>query len=191
MTSVRKLHKIAALLSACLLLTGCTKITEITEFFTQFFHKKAPATAQTSPIPSPTPKSSPAKATPTHSPMVKISSVALKILLVGGSEALRIASETYLGVSFDSKALLALIAPSDAEAGLPPSDRPVLMLVNKNTNAIKYWELTDKVKMIRLKHQSPGPIELKVLNQKPLRIELWIEGDLKELDATVELVSET
>ena len=62
-----------------------------------------------------------------------------------------------------------------------------LLLLTKKTNDVKYWELTDKVKMIRLKHQNPGAIELKVINEKPLRVELWIDGNTKEIDATVEL----
>ena len=103
---------------------------------------------------------------------------------------LRVASEEYLGMSIDTKALLALITPSEAKIGIPSDDNPVLILINKNTNEIKYWLLTEQVKMISLKHDNPGPIEFKVINEHPLRIELWISGDLKELDVTVTMATE-
>jgi hypothetical protein len=61
------------------------------------------------------------------------------------------------------------------------------MVVNKKTNAIRYWQLTNNVKSISLKHERPGAIELKVVNESPLRVELWMEGDVQAIDINIEL----
>ena len=68
---------------------------------------------------------------PKKASAVQVKSVALKIILIAGSEALRIATENYVGVTFDSKALMNLIAPNDAVAVTPISNGPILIVVNK------------------------------------------------------------
>lgn len=118
---------------------------------------------------------------------VRIKSVPLKIVLAAGNAALQIAAEEYLGVQIDVNDLLRQVAGVDIGTGVPPTDIPVLMVVDKKTNDILYWRLTENVKMIRLKHDMPGEIELKVMNESPLRIELWIAGDVENIDVTVEL----
>ena len=118
---------------------------------------------------------------------VKVKSIPLKIIIAAGSSAIQVAAEEYLGLQLDVKELLKQVAGVEVATGVPPADIPVLMVVNKQTNDIIYWKLTESVKMIRLKHDQPGKIELKVVNESPLRIELWIDGDTKEIEVTIEL----
>lgn len=118
---------------------------------------------------------------------VKIKSVPLKIAVAAGSAVLQVALEEFAGVQIDSKDLLRQVAGDDVVIGIPPTDVPVLMVISKKTNDMLYWKLTDKVKAIRLKDDKPGAIELRVLNETPLRIELWIEGDIKEIKINVEM----
>jgi hypothetical protein len=118
---------------------------------------------------------------------VKIQSIPLKIALAAGGAALQVAIEEFAGVKIDVKDLMQQVAIEDVKTGIPPTDIPILMVVNKQTNDILYWRLTDKVKMIRLRHDRPGGIELKVINESPLRIELWIEGNIEEVSIAVEM----
>jgi hypothetical protein len=118
---------------------------------------------------------------------VIITSVPLKITIAAGVATLEVIIEEFSGVRIDIKGLLDQIVVDEVETGVPPTDEPVLMLVSKETNDIFYWELTDKVKMVRLRHEQPGAIELKVINESPLRIELWIDGDIEAVDITVEM----
>lgn len=118
---------------------------------------------------------------------VKIKSVPLKIVMAAGTAALQVALEEFAGVQIDSKDLLKQVSGDDVIAGIPPTDAPVLMVISKKTNDMMYWKLTDKVKAIRLKDDKPGAIELRVLNETPLRIELWIEGDIKEVKLEAEM----
>lgn len=120
-------------------------------------------------------------------PSVKIQAVALKMIFAAGQAALQVGVEEFTGIEVDPKSLLGLIVNGDVQSGLPPSDISVLMVIHKKTNQVQHWELTDQVKMIRLKHNDPGSIELKVLNEQPLRVELWLEGDISELDVVVEM----
>lgn len=117
---------------------------------------------------------------------VRIQSVPVKIALAAGSAALQVASEEYFGMRLDAFDLLSRVANVNVEVGIPPTDEPVLMVVNKETNDILYWRLTKDVRSIRLRHDNPGKIELKVLNESPLRVELWVEGDVDAIDAIVE-----
>jgi len=119
---------------------------------------------------------------------VKITSVPLKIVMVAGGAALQIAMEEFAGIKIDYKDLLRqIVEVEDVTTGVPPNDIPVIMVVNKKNNDILYWQLTDNVKMLRLKHEQPGTIELKVINETPLRIELWMDGDLEEIRIDVEM----
>jgi hypothetical protein len=120
---------------------------------------------------------------------VKITSVPLKIVLAAGGAALEVAAEEFVGVRIDSKDLLRqIIVFEDAESGLPArEDTPVIMVINKNTNDVLYWQLSESVQAIRLRHETPGSIELKVANEAPLRVELWISGNVEELAVDVDL----
>lgn len=119
---------------------------------------------------------------------VPIKAVVLKIAFAAGSAALEVAVEEFAGVKFDAKELLRqIIEIEEPTLGTPPADTPVIMLVNKQSNDILYWQLTEQVKMIRLRHDTPGAIELKVINETPLRIELWIEGKVDGIEVEVEM----
>jgi hypothetical protein len=118
---------------------------------------------------------------------VKITSIPLKIIVAASGTALQVAIEEFAGVRIDVKDLLEQVLVEDVKNGIPPTDVPVLMIVDKMTNDILYWKLTDKVKMIRLRQEQPSAIELKVINESPLRIELWIEGGTEEVSVTVEM----
>lgn len=117
---------------------------------------------------------------------VRIQSVPVKIALAAGSAALQVASEEYFGMRLDVFDLLSRVANVDVQVGIPPTDEPVLMVVNKQTNDILYWRLTKDVASIRLRHADPGAVELKVINESPLRVELWVDGDLDEIDAVID-----
>ena len=123
---------------------------------------------------------------------VRVTSVPVKIVFAATSAAVEVAAEEYLGMNVDVPDLLAQVfgvetgSRADARVGLPPANDPVLMVVNKSTNDVLYWTLTDEVKAIRLKHDAPGEVELKVVNDDPLRVELWIGGDVEAIHAVIE-----
>jgi hypothetical protein len=122
---------------------------------------------------------------------VKISSLPIRIVLAASGATVEVLAEEFIGVKIDSKDLLSQIFPAIAPTnGAPSGNNPVLMIVNKKTNDIMYWQLTDKVKTVSLKHASPGAIELKIVNESPLRVELWIEGDIKSIDVDIQLKDE-
>ena len=119
---------------------------------------------------------------------VKIGSLPVRIVLAASGATLEVLAEEFTGVKIDAKDLLSQIFPSLTPAnGAPSGNNAVLMVVNKKTNDIMYWQLTDKVKTISLKHNSPGAIELKIVNESPLRVELWMEGDIKSIDVDIQL----
>lgn len=119
---------------------------------------------------------------------IKIGSLPVRIAFAAGGATLEVLAEEFTGVKIDTNDLLSQIFPSlDPSNGTPSGNNPVLMVVSKKTNDIMYWQITKSVKMIRLKHDRPGAIELKVVNDSPLRIELWVEGDIKSIDIDIEL----
>lgn len=122
-------------------------------------------------------------------PVVRIKYVAVKMIFAAGQAALQVALDELSGaVGVDPISVRNLVVAGDIQNGLPPGDIAVLMVVHKKTNQVQYWRLTKNVKMIRLKSSNPGPIELKVVNENPLRVELWLEGDAPEVDVVVELL---
>lgn len=120
---------------------------------------------------------------------IKIQSIPLKIALAAGGAVLQVAIEEFAGIRIDANDLLDEVASdADVTRGIPPADdEPILMIVNKQTNDILYWKLTNKVKMIRLRHEDAGGIELKVMNETPLRIELWMDAGIEEVKIEVEM----
>jgi hypothetical protein len=118
---------------------------------------------------------------------LQVESIPVKILLAASDAAIQVASSEYFGMRVDVLDLLKQVANVNVGIGVPPDDEAVLMVINKNTNDIVYWTLTDKVEAIRLRRNAPGEVEVKVINQSPLRIEMWIDGDVKEVDAVIDL----
>ena len=64
-------------------------------------------------------------------------------------------------------------------------DTPVLCLFDKKRNDVQCWKLKEYVKQISLSSLHPNSVELKVKNQKPLQIHLWIDTD-NDIDISVE-----
>jgi hypothetical protein len=100
------------------------------------------------------------------------------MIFAAGQAAVQVAADELKdSLGLDLKAILGFAFVGEVQNGLPPGDIPVLMVVHKKTNQTQFWQLTDKVKSIRLKSENPGPIELRVVNEIPLRVELWLEAD--------------
>jgi hypothetical protein len=78
------------------------------------------------------------------------------------------------------------VASLPAERGLPPTDVPVLMVISKQNNDMLFWQLSEEVQTVRLRADNPGGIEMKVSNESPLRIELWVDAGIETVDVTVE-----
>lgn len=130
----------------------------------------------------------PTPPTPIPSPKIIITSIPLRIAISASAIVLEVVTERFLGVKVDYKSLIDSVVESpDAIEDAPPSSKPVLMLVSKKNNQMMYWVLTDNVKMIHLHDKNPGAIDLKVINEQPLRVELWIDGDVKDVQIDLEL----
>ena len=123
--------------------------------------------------------------------MVRVNSITLKIGLAVGSAVIKVAVEEFTGVEIDTEDLLKQIIVGKISKGIPEENVPTLVVINKKSNDILHWKLTKQVKIIRLKSKNPGEIDLKVINQDPLRIELWVGADLKDIEVTVELKNPT
>ena len=119
--------------------------------------------------------------------MVRVNSITLKIGLAVGSAIVKVAVEEFVGFEIDTDDLLKQIIVGKISKGTLSEKVPSLIVINKKSNDILSWKLTKEVKTIRLKSKNPGEIELKVINEDPLRIELWVGADLKEVEVTVEL----
>lgn len=119
--------------------------------------------------------------------MVPLNAVVLRIVIRSGVAVVQIVLEETSGIKVDIQSILDAIIDEGVKKGVPPTDERILMVVTKQTNDIFYWKLTKKVKMIRLRHDNPGKIELKVQNESPLRIELWIENSIEEFEIEVEM----
>ena len=117
---------------------------------------------------------------------IKVKSVPFKILFAAGKATLQVLQQE-VGLGIDISEALKLVVIDDLKDGLPPGDMASLLVANSKTHDTHYWQLTPNVKMIRLSHPDAGGIDLKVRNETPLRIELWIDGSLSELNVIVEL----
>lgn len=65
------------------------------------------------------------------------------------------------------------------------TDAPILMLISKGTNEIVYWKLTEKVQSIELINDNPQKFALKLINENPLLIQLWVESGVENVDVKV------
>lgn len=120
--------------------------------------------------------------------IVRIRKIPMRILLSAGAAAVHVIVEELTGLGIDHEELRKLVTQdTQIGEGLPPGDIATLMLVQKSTNDVRYWRLTDNVKTISLRTQQGNGLELKVLNETPLRIELWLDSEAKEIDVEVEM----
>lgn len=119
---------------------------------------------------------------------VKIKSIPIKIAFAVGSATLDVLVQEISGMGIDAKDLLKqIVTEQDIGIGLPPGNIATLMLVHKKTNEVRYWKLSNNVKKISLKSRDAGDVTLKVINESPLRIEMWLDSDSKEVEVTVEM----
>lgn len=64
-------------------------------------------------------------------------------------------------------------------------DTPVLLLIDKRSNKFYCWRLHPEVGQITLASEASDAVVLKVINKKPLQIELWVDTD-SPIDINVE-----
>jgi hypothetical protein len=74
-----------------------------------------------------------------------------------------------------------------AQRGLPSAKAPVLMVISKATNEMLYWEISDAVKAISLSADQSAGVEMKVINEDPLRIEVWVDSGVEDVVVTVDV----
>ena len=55
------------------------------------------------------------------------------------------------------------------------ANTPVLLLIDKKTNRYQCWKLNPYVQEIVLKTTNSKSVDLRVINTKPLQIELWVD----------------
>jgi len=118
--------------------------------------------------------------------VVQLKRVHAKLIYSSGKIGLELLMKESEAWGIDSRAILASIFDGEPGVGLPPRDIPVLMIVNKRTNDVRHWKLTDNVRLIRVRHGDPGEIELRVMNEDPLRVELWFSSE-REVEVDIEL----
>lgn len=118
---------------------------------------------------------------------VQIQSIPLKIVLASTGAAINVVIEEFSGIKIDTTKLLEQIFIGKVSEEIPSKDVPVLKIINKKTNKIYYWELSENVEQIDLsyKYQQPGEITLRVKNKEPLHIELWIDDDIESIKLDV------
>lgn len=151
------------------------------------------------------------------SAFVKIKSISLKLSTAGADVGLQVDFQQAAGLGIEVKDLLHHVVSDEVQSGLPSGNEPVLVVFNARTHAVNYWKLTDKVKMIRLKKKAShvakaeesdeiyqdafdpkikmvstnveesNEFEIKVMNEKPLRVELWIDVPSTDIEIVVEM----
>ncbi len=87
----------------------------------------------------------------------------------------------------EAEAIAEQPAALPAQTGTPPGDVPVLMVISKASNDVLYWQLADEIASVRVLANQPG-VEVKVSNGRPLRIELWVDAEVENVDVEVEFV---
>ncbi len=91
-------------------------------------------------------------------------------------------------VGYDSAAaFLPLIVEGGATPGAAPGNVPSLTIVQtgKRRNLVHY-ELTTRVKKITVRAKNAEEVELRVANERPYRVELWLQSD-NEVTLDVEI----
>ena len=108
------------------------------------------------------------------------------MLLAAGNSAIEVATEEYFGSRVDLSAMIEKNTGIQIGPKANPADVPSLIVINKQTNEAQTWTLGDNVKSIHLNPESAKSIELRVVNESPLRIEVWVDGTVQQIDATVD-----
>ncbi len=121
--------------------------------------------------------------------MIPVSSIPLKIALAAGPPIIDVAVKELFGVSINTDDLVRQIIVGGVRGiseDFPSNDAPILILIDKGSNNIRYWKLTDRVHKITLRTQNPEEVVLNVINEIPLRIELWVSGNIKDVEIKVD-----
>ena len=121
--------------------------------------------------------------------MIPVSSITLKIVLAAGPPIIDVAVKELFGVSINTDDLVRQIIVGGVRGvseDFPSDDTPILILIDKGSNNIRYWKLTNRVHKITLRSQNPEEVVLNVINEKPLRIELWVSGNVKDVEIKVD-----
>lgn len=117
---------------------------------------------------------------------VQLSSVPVRMMLAAGNSAIEVATEAYFGAPVDLSGLIERSTGIEIGPKASPADVASLIVINKLTNETQAWTLGENVKSIRLDPKSAESIELRVVNESPLRIEVWVDGEVQQIDAIVD-----
>jgi hypothetical protein len=117
---------------------------------------------------------------------VQLTSVPVKMLLAASNSAIEVASEEYFGTRVDLSSMIERSTGIDIGPNATPAEVASLMVINKLTNETQAWTLSDDVKSIRLDPKAAESIELRIVNESPLRIEVWVDGTEQQVDAIVD-----
>jgi len=73
--------------------------------------------------------------------------------------------------------LLTAFGAAESTRGAPSAESPVFVLIDKSKNNLMHWTLTDAVARITVAEDPGriGPIALNIINEDPLKIELWTD----------------
>lgn len=115
--------------------------------------------------------------TPNKPPRVVIKRVPCKIKFGPLAAALEVDLSEVRNLALDAKQLYDEIVNGEPSTVPPPSESPVVMVVNKKRNKFTYFTLTPNVKELRLRTANSSEVELNIMNQEPLRVELWVSTD--------------
>jgi hypothetical protein len=114
-------------------------------------------------------------------------SVPVRMLLAATNSAIEVATDEYLGSPVNINQLVRNTTGIDMGLDPQPNEIATLSVVNKTTNDVQSWTLSPDVKSIQLLQGSAENVELKVINESPLRIELWVDGSPQVVEAEFEL----
>ncbi len=114
-------------------------------------------------------------------------SVPVRMLLAATNSAIEVATDEYLGKSINVNALVLNTTGIDMGLDPQPDEIATLSVVNKLTNSVQSFTLSPDVKSIKLSQDGAQNVELKVINESPLRIELWVDGSPQVVDAEFEM----
>jgi hypothetical protein len=112
-------------------------------------------------------------------PVVAIKNIPLKVVVETGRATLRLVLQETRNLGIDPERILAaaLVSGANAVMGTPARNIPVLMIVNTYDQTIQYWELTEDVEEIEVRNLRPEEVKLNVINNNPLRVELWLKTE--------------
>lgn len=116
----------------------------------------------------------------------QLASVPVRMLLAAGNSAIEVATEEYFGTPVDLSGMIERSTGIEIGPKANPADVASLMVINKLTNETQAWTLSENVKSIRLDPEAAQSIEIRVVNESPLRIEVWVDGSVQQIDAIVD-----